>query len=129
MRLYLSGISKLGIGYTPDTIIVNIDNKRYEYDIRGTTDYNPRTLSTRTKGDLAKRNDRKDDYFVMKRRGYKHLLKLLKNPRADVLISIYPVDESQYDDAPHDSLTDTVGTLWFRNESVSFYFHTEFYGI
>lgn len=129
MRLYLSGFSKNHIGYTPDTLIVYNGKKRYEYDIQGTTDYSPSTLSTRTKGYLSILNEKKDDYFRLNKTGYSRLAKLLKDPATEVIISVYPVNNPPEEDVNSDIISETVGTLITdQNEEVSFRFFTEFYG-
>ena len=126
MRLYLSGISKNGVGYTPDTLLIENKSKRYEYDINGTTDYSSNGLDTRTKGVLYIRNDRKDDYVTMTKRQEKKLLSLLRDPSSTIVISVYP--QTNQDAAIGDILSETIGTLLIHNEEVSFRFDAEFYG-
>ena len=130
MRLYLDATSKNGIGYTPDTLIVENNGKRYEYDIQGTTDYGYIDLATRTKGDLLIRNDRLDKYLELTNKGKQRLLDLLRDKSSTVIISIYPIpaDEPNTDLVYNDILDKGNGRLEFGDDMVDFHFFTEFYG-
>lgn len=129
MRLYLSGISKNGIGYTPDTLIIENGKKRYEYDIEGWTDYSSNGLNTRTKGDLKIHNAKKDDYLKLSSYHKKRLAALLSDPQSNITVSVYPQTTDDEDLVYSDIISETSGCLMIDNQEINFeHFATEFYG-
>ena len=129
MRLYLTGTSRHNIGYTPDTLIIELKNVHYEYDITGTTDFNSGMLNTRTKGDLMKRDENIGDYVELTEQDRKQLISLLKNSDSDIRIAVYPISEDENNpNLDADYLTDCYGELCLNQEEpVTFKFKTEFY--
>ena len=147
MRLYLSGISKNHIGYTPDTLIIENNGKHYEYDIgEGETDYSPDNLDSRTKGILNKRKDTDDEecyadydelYGNLTEEDEHELLKLLADKESDIIVAVFPrpEDTDMYENKRYqklvntDIITDTTGLLVLAAGEVEFSnFRTEFYG-
>jgi hypothetical protein len=134
MRLYLSGDSKNKVGYTPDTLIIENGDKRYEYDIQGETDYDTESLSCRTKGEFFKRNDITDDYDELTEKEDKELLNLLKDKNSEVIIAIYPAtmmcdnEDEIFNRANDDEISNCSATLRLNDKEVNFNFRTEFYG-
>ena len=134
MRLYLNATSKNKIGYTPDTLIVELGKKHYEYDVQGWTDYDDDGLQCRVKGELLKRDDSKDEYVEMTQHDKNELIRMLSNPRANVIVGIYPSSTQGDLDSPvlrEKILMDTVsggcGLLEFANDYANFEFATECY--
>lgn len=137
MRLYLSGNSKNNIGYTPDTLIICNNHKRYCYDINGTTDFSIDNFSCRTKGDLL--IEVKDNFKVMNNKQKQKLVDLLKDKESEIIVSIYPAtisiddNEAEMEKLGSDEVTDCEGTLRLsindEELEVDFKFYTEFYGI
>ena len=130
MVLYLSALSKNHVGYTPDTLIVELENKHFEYDIQGWTDYDNDGLYCRTKGDLFIRND-KDEFVDLNENDERELIEMLNDKNARVSVAIYPsmTDENDADTVNTDELTDCQGTLFIREMEANFKFATEFYGL
>ena len=134
MRLYLSGDSKNKVGYTPDTLIIENGDKRYEYDIQGETDYDTESLSCRTKGEFFKKNDITDDYDELTEKEDKELLNLLKDKNSEVIIAIYPAtmmcdnEDEIFNRANDDEISNCSAILRLNDKEVNFNFRTEFYG-
>jgi len=57
MRLYVEAKSKLGIGYTPDCVVIDYEKDSVEYelrlDIQGYVECGRKDMSSRCKGELA----------------------------------------------------------------------------
>ena len=130
MRLYLYAESKNKIGYTPDCFEVRNGKFRREYSWGdGETDFSDSGLDTRTKAVLCYYDEKKDDLVKLTRRQAKHLLKLLKDPKSEVTVNVYPQTTDDEDLAKNDILTNTSGTLVIYDEQVDFNnFNTAFYG-
>lgn len=137
MRLYCYGESQNGVGYTPDMLTINCANgKRRVYDIQGDVDYDADKLNCRCKGDLFIANDEENDYFEMTDKQVKELVKLLKNPKNEIIITIYPGTEQEEKEnlanlIHEDLLTNCEATLMIctkkKDYEVDFKFTTECY--
>ena len=132
MRLYVSGISKNNIGYTPDMLCINGKNGlRRDYDIQGDDDFDPNGFNCRVKGDLFIAHE--DDYFEMTDEQIEELVKLLQDKENEIIITVYPYDDS--DDnlklVGKDKLTNCSAKLCIANSKqefeVDFEFATECY--
>ena len=135
MELILYANSKNGITYTPDTLVITIGDKTYEYDIQGSDDFQKGGLDCRVKGELLLKNNETDDYEEMTDEGYSELIDRLKNPNAKITVSIYPAfDEDEKNPMlDKDELSEGDGFLskWSQEKQFEwgFKFKTVFYGI
>ncbi len=144
MRLYVSGNSKNNVGYTPDVLTINNGDLQYNYDIQGEIGFEEDTLDCCAKGDLFiqvqdAENDVAidEDYRDMTIEDYHLLKKLLQDPESEIIITIYPVDDSETDEnlkkVETDRLTDCSAQLDYyipnedKIETVNFKFVTECY--
>lgn len=129
MRLYLNAESANNITYTPDTLIVKLGKKKRFYDIQGWTDFDFNGLKTRTKGSLMKRY--KNDYVNMTTKDEIELANMLSDPKTEIVVSIYPVNEDVEFRCETDKLTNCYGNLELNGfpDTIAFEFRTEFYGL
>lgn len=143
MRLYLDAKSKDNIGYTPDWIQITYDENGHQLeltlDIHGWIDYDRSCLSCRCKGelvpwtlvdledgdevDLSEMTEEEieekypdDKLFEIFAKGY------------DILVGVYPVDDTNYDDS--ECLEKGAGSVEFNllndeYHSINFTFYTE----
>lgn len=132
MRLYVNAVSKQHIGYTPDMLYINSkEGVRKEYDIQGDDDFDNDGLNCRVKGDLFIANE--DDYYEMDDNQIEELVKSLQDKENKIIITIYPVDDSDknLELVSEDELTNCSATLCISNSKqefeVSFEFKTECY--
>ncbi len=110
MRLEVYGKTKGNATWIPSMLSINLDDEdctQINYDISGDLSFTPNAFDAYCKGDLQIEED--DDFVDMTDKQIKDLFKMLKNPKNEIIITIYPnEDDIECDDS---EITDCVAHL------------------
>jgi hypothetical protein len=130
MRLEVCGKTKGKATWIPSMLSINLDDEdctQINYDISGDLSFTPNAFDAYCKGDLLIEED--DDYVDMDDKQIKDLFKMLKNPKNEIIITVYPnEDDIECDDS---EITDCVAhlELWDskgKQHTINFKFIAEY---
>lgn len=130
MRLEVHGKTQGKVTWIPSMLSINLDDEdctQINYDISGDLSFEPNAFDAYCKGDLQ--IEEGDDYVDMTDKQIKNLFKMLKNPKNEIIITVYPNEDNvECDDS---EITDCVAHLEMCNSkgqliSVDFKFTPEY---
>lgn len=114
MRLEVHGKTQGKATWIPSMLSINLDDEdctQINYDISGDLSFEPNAFDAYCKGDLQ--IEEGDDYVDMTDKQIKNLFKMLKNPKNEIIITVYPnEDDIECDDS---EITDCVAHLEMCN--------------
>ena len=129
MRLEVHGETNVKASWIPSMLSINLDDEdctQINYDIQGEVSFTPNEFDAYCKGDLL--IEEGDDYVDMDDKQIKQLVKLLKNPKNEIIITVYPNEDDIEEEAIFKNCVAHL-ELWTSKEKcieVSFNFTAEY---